>query len=71
MKLDWQHVVLIAVGLGCVTAVIVLGKGQLLVQLFAGLGGISGVLALLKRSPSDTSTSNAGSAQLTPKDGAS
>lgn len=50
-RLDWQHVVLGVVGLGCATAVILLGHGDVLSKLLAGVGGISGVLALFKAPP--------------------
>lgn len=51
MKLDWQHVVLAAIGIGCATACVLLGHGSLVLQLMAGLGGAAGVGSLLKRSP--------------------
>lgn len=51
-RLDWQHVVLGVVGLGCATAVILLGHGDVLPKILAGVGGISGVLALFKAPPS-------------------
>jgi len=50
-RLDWQHVVLGVVGLGCATAVILLGHGDVLPKVFAAVGGISGVLALFKAPP--------------------
>lgn len=53
MKLDWQHVTLAVVGLGCATACILLGHGSVLLQVVAGLGGVTGVLALFKGSPAD------------------
>lgn len=51
MKFDWQHVAILGIGLACMTVVIALGKGQLLLQLVAALGGLSGVAALLKQPP--------------------
>lgn len=51
MKLDWQHVALGIVVLGCATACIVLGHGALVIQILAGVGGASGVAALVKGSP--------------------
>ena len=51
MKLDWQHVTLAVVGLGCATACILLGHGSVLLQVLGGLGGASTVVALLKGSP--------------------
>lgn len=51
MKLDWQHVVILAVGLGCATACILLGHGNTLIQVLAGIGGASGAAAVLKASP--------------------
>lgn len=50
-RFDWQTVVIVAVGFGCVTACILFGKGNVLLQVLAGLGGASGVAALLKYSP--------------------
>lgn len=50
MKLDWQHVVVIVVGLGCGAACIVLGHGNTLVQVLAGVGTASGAVALVLRS---------------------
>lgn len=50
-RLDWQHVVLGVVGLGCATAVILLGHGDVLSKMLAAVGGISGVLALFKSPP--------------------
>ena len=38
-KWDWQHVILAVAGLGFMAAVIILGHGQTLIQLFAALGG--------------------------------
>ena len=52
-RLDWQHVVLGVVGLGCATACILLGHGSTVLQVFAGLGGATSVLALFKGSPAD------------------
>ncbi len=51
MKLDWQHVVVVVAGLALVGVVIVLGKGNVLLQVLAGCGGLTGVAALLKQSP--------------------
>ena len=50
MKLDWQHVVVIVVGLGCGAACIVLGHGNTLVQVLAAVGTASGGAALVLRS---------------------
>ena len=50
-RADWQTVVIAVVGIGCVTACILLGKGNTLIQVFAAIGGVSGVAALLKFSP--------------------
>lgn len=50
MRLDWQHVVVIVVGLGCGAACIVLGHGNTLVQVLAGVGTASGAVALVLRS---------------------
>ena len=51
MKLDWQHVVLMAIGAGCVTAVILLGHGNTLLSVCAALGGTTGIVGMLKYSP--------------------
>jgi hypothetical protein len=51
MKLDWQHVAIGVVGIGCATACIVLGKGDLLLKVLAGVGGLSGILAMFKSPP--------------------
>lgn len=51
MKLDWQHVAIGIVGIGCATACIVLGHGGVLVTVLASIGGVSGAIALFKGSP--------------------
>ena len=51
MKLDWQHVALMAMGAGCVTAVILLGHGNTLLSVCAALGGTTGIVGMLKYSP--------------------
>lgn len=51
MKLDWQHVALAVVGLGCATACILLGHGSIVLQVLAGVGGVAGVGSLFKGSP--------------------
>lgn len=50
-NLDWQHVVLGVAGLVFVGVVIALGKGNVLLQILAGCGGLTGAAALLKASP--------------------
>ena len=50
-RYDWQTVVIVCVGAGCMTAVLLLGKGHMLQQILTGVGGLSGVAALLKYSP--------------------
>jgi hypothetical protein len=54
-RLDWQHVVIGVVGIGCATACVILGKGDLLLRILAGIGGISGVAALFKSPPGGAS----------------
>lgn len=44
------HYIVAAVGMICMTVVIVLGHGNVIVQIAAGLGGASGIAALLMRS---------------------
>lgn len=51
MKLDWQHVAILGIGIACMTTVIALGHGDVLIRIAAALGGASGVAALLKSSP--------------------
>jgi hypothetical protein len=50
-RLDWQHVAIFAIGAGCMLAVILAGKGNMVIQICAALGGTSGIAALLKWSP--------------------
>jgi hypothetical protein len=44
-------VVLAVVGLGCATACVLLGHGDVLLKVLASIGGVSGALSLLKGSP--------------------
>jgi len=50
-RYDWQTVAIVMIGAGCMTACILLGKGNTLIQIFSAVGGVSGVAALLKYSP--------------------
>jgi hypothetical protein len=56
VKLDWQHVTLAVVGLGCATACILLGHGSVLLQVLGGLGGATTVVSLVKGSPIQPAT---------------
>ena len=48
---DWQHVVIAVAGMALAGVVIWRGQGHILIQLAAALGGVTGIVALLKGSP--------------------
>lgn len=51
MKLDWQHVAILVVGLGCATACVILGKGDMVLQILAAVGSVAGAIGVFKASP--------------------
>lgn len=50
MNPHFGHYIVAAVGMVCVTVVIALGHGNMIVQIAAALGGASGIAALWMRS---------------------
>ena len=57
MKIDLPHAIVIAVGIACCTAVIVLGHGNFLLQVLTGVGTAAGGVALVLRSIRETPAS--------------